>query len=716
MSALARQPLWNIYEAVILLDGYLEVMKKEQPRLQIIKRISRDLRQMAVNQGITIDEVYRNENGISYQLQSMQSAYHGHKIYVRATNLFVEAVTIYYNDREKYNELLETAKKMINTSNPNSDNEEYKQHRIFPADDQSYAEMNPEQKFYNYLKNETKLAERTCDSYVSSIKSSERYAAEHRYKCYVLFSDDNDETIATAKELYSDAEFVRYNDEQHNRFSAAINKLLKFIGADIPHKVKGASISFNSDDKGKNILNASEDYSGIIAVMNSHYQYGFKIDSIRELMRFRHFAEEMNISLPEKDDVLTAAIKESGSFIDGKVFCKSDELPNELKNIVDDIISKGINVIYYSKLFELHNEWMNSHVITSPEMLKEYLQKYITDCHFSKTFLALGSKQTERNAVTDEIIRVWGDSQVRKVDSLSDDLPYIPIGNIWRVISGNDNFVLAEESAYLYAEKLKISDNEASKIRDYVEKAIISSGFASLNDIPLGDIEEENYEIPRIPLLNALYKRLLSADYNLNGTIITKESTSLDAVSLLKNYLKGKEQCTFDELDNELIKLTGRINRQYTFQALYDEMIRVDKEHFVANQKIKFHVSEIDCVISDFITDGFVSLKEITTFAMFPVCGSTWNHFVLESYCYKYSLKYSLHTIHFNDKNVGIIAEKDYDRKYDDMLAIALARSDIDLDSGSAGQYLFDNGYLSKTKYAALERITEQAKQIRKER
>ncbi len=145
-------------------------------------------------------------------------------------------------------------------------------------------------------------------------------------------------------------------------------------------------------------------------------------------------------------------------------------------------------------------------------------------------------------------------------------------------------------------------------------------------------------------------------------------------------------------------------------------MIRIDKEHFVSDQKIKFLVSEIDNVISGFITDHFVSLKEITTFAMFPICGTTWNHYVLESYCYKYSQKYSLHTIHFNDKNVGIIAEKGYDKKYDDMLSIALARADIDLESASIGQYLFDTGYLAKTKYAALKKITEQAKQIRKER
>lgn len=111
MSAFVRQPLWSIYEAVILLDGYLESLKKEQPRLRIIKRISRDLIQMVINQGMKIDEVYRNKNGISYQLQSMESAYQGHKVYICATNLFVDTVSIYNNDRNKYNELLETAKK-----------------------------------------------------------------------------------------------------------------------------------------------------------------------------------------------------------------------------------------------------------------------------------------------------------------------------------------------------------------------------------------------------------------------------------------------------------------------------------------------------------------------------------------------------------------------------------------------------------------------------
>lgn len=51
-----------------------------------------------------------------------------------------------------------------------------------------------------------------------------------------IISENKETTIVTATELYSDSDFIRYNEQQHNRFSAAINKLLEFIGAEIPKK------------------------------------------------------------------------------------------------------------------------------------------------------------------------------------------------------------------------------------------------------------------------------------------------------------------------------------------------------------------------------------------------------------------------------------------------------------------------------------------------
>lgn len=108
-----KQPKWDIYEAVVLLDGYLEMCQSKQSRKQIIGRVSSDLRRMAVNRGLEIDEVFRNENGISYQIQSMDSAYKGEKVYVAATKLFEMAVEMYRTDPKRYLEILEEAKSMI---------------------------------------------------------------------------------------------------------------------------------------------------------------------------------------------------------------------------------------------------------------------------------------------------------------------------------------------------------------------------------------------------------------------------------------------------------------------------------------------------------------------------------------------------------------------------------------------------------------------------
>ena len=76
-------------------------------------------------------------------------------------------------------------------------------------------------------------------------------------------------------------------------------------------------------------------------------------------------------------------------------------------------------------------------------------------------------------------------------------------------------------------------------------------------------------------------------------------------------------------------------------------------------------------------------------------------------------LKYSFYALHFNDKNAGIIAEKGFGKEFNEMLAIALARTDLELNLENAGRYLFDTGYMAKSKYAKLGDIVESAKYLR---
>lgn len=569
-----------------------------------------------------------------------------------------------------------------------------------------------EYKFYFYLRNSAKLAEKTCSSYISSIRSAERYAADNGYSSCSLLGENRETTIATATELYGDPTFIKYNEQQHNRFSAAIHKLLESIGAEIPERV----VAFPRDDRNSPTVSEPEANNRVIAVLKQHYVYGFKYDSIRELMRFRQFADAKGIALPEKDEALKASILSSGTVIGDKIYCKRDDITRELRHMIDDAFSSGTNVIYYESLFQNKQEWMEAHVITSPNMLKAYLQKSITGCSFAKNFIVKGERRSEKEAVTDELKRIWGEHLVESVESLSNRLPYIPLRNIWRVISGNAIFALASEGKYLLIDRFRITKEEEKRIVKFVDEACEENGYASLSDVPLGDLAEENYELTQPAIYHAIYKKVLSDRYYLNGKILTKERSELDAVMLLKQYIKDREECTLDEVVDKVVELTGTANRQYAFRALYDDMVRVDRNRFVSNQLVDFSIDEIDTVLAECIPDHFCAIRDVTTFALFPLCGQSWNHYLLESFCYKYSRKYSLHVIHFNDKNAGIIAEKEFRKDYNEMLAIALARAGVELSPEVVGRYLFNTGYMAKSKYARLGEIAQRALQLRKER
>ena len=117
----ARQPQWNIHEAVVLLVAYLEAQRKERPRAHIVREVSAALRQMAQNQGLLIDDIYRNENGISFQFQRMDSAFSRKTIFLPSTKLFDEVVNLYTNSRERFDVILSDAFRMINPQKTNTD-------------------------------------------------------------------------------------------------------------------------------------------------------------------------------------------------------------------------------------------------------------------------------------------------------------------------------------------------------------------------------------------------------------------------------------------------------------------------------------------------------------------------------------------------------------------------------------------------------------------
>lgn len=110
---MAKLVPFSLHEAVLLLDAYLSSIAIGQTRLQAVKRASKDLRKMAVNNGTEIDDIYRNENDIHFQMASMESAYAGRTIIKPATKLFTETVTMFRENRSEYDKILEEARSMV---------------------------------------------------------------------------------------------------------------------------------------------------------------------------------------------------------------------------------------------------------------------------------------------------------------------------------------------------------------------------------------------------------------------------------------------------------------------------------------------------------------------------------------------------------------------------------------------------------------------------
>ena len=107
---------WNQQEAVLLVDTYIQVRDGVVPRKEAVSRLSKLLREYGASRGIEVDEIYRNENGISMQLAQIDGLFRDEEGRLsNVSKLFVETVTIYRNDKTRFDGLLADAKSVINS-------------------------------------------------------------------------------------------------------------------------------------------------------------------------------------------------------------------------------------------------------------------------------------------------------------------------------------------------------------------------------------------------------------------------------------------------------------------------------------------------------------------------------------------------------------------------------------------------------------------------
>lgn len=101
---------WDKHEVAILIDASLKVINKEISQKSAVMEVSKKLRLKAEIARKTIDEKYRNENGISMQMNIIIALILNKKSGLhKASKLFTEVVNIYKSNTDSYLHLLEEA-------------------------------------------------------------------------------------------------------------------------------------------------------------------------------------------------------------------------------------------------------------------------------------------------------------------------------------------------------------------------------------------------------------------------------------------------------------------------------------------------------------------------------------------------------------------------------------------------------------------------------
>jgi hypothetical protein len=314
------------------------------------------------------------------------------------------------------------------------------------------------------------------------------------------------------------------------------------------------------------------------------------------------------------------------------------------------------------------------------------------------------------------VLRVWGADVLLSYEQLSKRLPYIPVDKIKYVLAQSRDFIWNAESVYTHTGKVDITDEEFTFITDFVATAYLKDGYASLSDIPLGEIAERNYELSLTAIHNAAFTIVLADKYDKRGKIIIRKGDILDALSIMKEHCRSLEKCSLRDLLDFERELTGETHRWIPMEAGYAIMIRADEDTFLAEKYVRFNVHEIDNVLDQFVEGKYLPLRSITNFSVFPDCGQAWNLFLLESYCRRFSERYCFEVLAVNSKNAGVIVRKDYTASYIEIMADAVAFSNVVLEKTPIEDFLCNIGYIGRRSYAKTNELIEMVKAIRERR
>lgn len=560
--------------------------------------------------------------------------------------------------------------------------------------------------FYQYLRDVQKMDAFICQSYVSAINDCEKFAKDHNFAFWKLYTNDKFIAEQTKSLLFANSDFQEYNYQQHNRLYAALQKYTSFLSTENLQK-ENAKTNQKTEKQGvyRNEL--------IEVVLKEKFIKGFRMESPLEIRKLRRYYTMLNgIDLTETDEKISEIIKSLCIIYEGKAFLPDVMLDEELKEklfkYIDTSFAQGKSAIYFQAIFtEFAEAFLDQHIYDAT-MLKMYLSVMGNgEFYINRSFISK-EPDLELDPISEIRSCLIEYGRPVKYDEIFNALPHLPQNKIKYILSTNGEFISNGQGTYFHEKVLQLSEEELEGIASIISKTIDEKDFIGGNELYDSIKAKYSYIIEAYPNLSIYgfrdaLKAKLHNRFSFKGNIISEYGHELSMTDVFAKYARNHSSFTLSELQS----LAANLSTVIYFDAVYENSLRISKEQFVSKQLAQFPISDIDVALDRVCIGNYISIKEVTNFGAFPYAGFSWNSFLLEHYVADYSKKYKLlHSNFSGTECVGAIVRRSADIKsFDDLIVDLLVKNQIEMKKAPVLEFLRDNGYLARRRYSEIESL-----------
>lgn len=418
----------------------------------------------------------------------------------------------------------------------------------------------------------------------------------------------------------------------------------------------------------------------------------------------KKFARLLDEPFPDNDEDYEAALARLVNAtcvqVGKKFYAVSPEFGQNLKNILGKLKSKGVCHVYYDLFFARHADRLRAWGVMSPKILAACVQKYFSFAG-EDDFFRLQDAET----LISELLRLCSNRLLLTQDELAALCPFIPQEIAANALVSSGNFCQLKSGQLFSAANLKFEENEFANLAAHVRNEVKTQGYIPVKELAFPYTQEIYPDVPREGLLCAFEEKLQPYGLEKYGQFI-KSKNGMHITGLIKQFCRERDEFSLDQLK----EVFGDVLCHLTSLPilLLKIAIQIDKNNFIALDKISFPYKEIDNLLESVVGAKFFSILSFQSFNLLPsVSPYKWTPYLLQSFCLHASKIFGVIRPAPNYSCIGIIYNKKEFKKpdYQELAAKLAINNNIIPDFYALKCYLEDAGIYKNAKYSTINSI-----------